>query len=44
MPALKEWLDSYRVYRGNSKSDEFELTEDILELVKYFITSNQHDY
>lgn len=40
MPAIKEWLDSYRVYRGNSKSDEFELTEDILELVKYFITSN----
>lgn len=40
MPTIKEWLNSYRVYRGNNNCDEFGLTEDVLELVKYFITSN----
>lgn len=39
MPNIKEWLKSYKIHRAG-KSDEFELTEDVLELVKYFITSN----
>ena len=39
MSVIKKWLDSYKIYQGGKADTEFELTEDILELVKYLITS-----